>query len=65
MEKEQLKQEIIDTFKKLFKVGLPIVLTIVGTLAMVSGEVDDSPGLGGIGLIIIGISFYLNYKNTK
>lgn len=55
----------MELLKKLFKVGLPIVLTIIGTLAMIGGEVDDSPGLGGIGLIIIGISFYFNYKNNK
>ena len=39
-----------------------IVITIVGTLAVVFGEVDDSPGLGGIGLILIGGAMYLNAK---
>ncbi len=39
-----------------------IVVTIVGTLAVVFGEVDDSPGLGGIGLILIAGSMYLNTK---
>lgn len=42
---------------------LPIFLTIVGTLSLIGGEIDDSPGLGGIGLIVIGISSYLNVKN--
>lgn len=42
---------------------LPIFLTIVGTLLLIGGEIDDSPGLGGIGLIVIGISSYLNVKN--
>ena len=39
-----------------------IVVTAVGTLAVVFGEVDDSPGLGGIGLIIIASAMYLNVK---
>jgi hypothetical protein len=39
-----------------------IVITIVGTLAVVFGEMDDSPGLGGIGLILIGGAMYLNAK---
>ena len=39
-----------------------IVVTVVGTLAVVFGEVDDSPGLGGIGLILIASAMYLNIK---
>ncbi len=39
-----------------------IVVTVVGTLAVVFGEVDDSPGLGGIGLILIASAMYLNVK---
>jgi hypothetical protein len=50
---------------KIVKTLLPIGLTIVGTLAVIGGEVDDSPGLGGIGLILIGISTYLNLKSIK
>jgi hypothetical protein len=42
-----------------------ILITIVGTLAVVFGEVDDSPGLGGIGLILIGGASYLNLKLIK
>ena len=38
------------------------IVTIVGTLTVVFGEVDDSPGLGGIGLILIAGSMYLNSK---
>jgi hypothetical protein len=40
----------------------PIILAVVGTLALIGGELDDSPGLGGIGLILIAISCYFNYK---
>lgn len=50
---------------KIVKILLPIGLTIVGTLVVIGGEVDDSPGLGGIGLILIGIAIYLNYKLIK
>ena len=39
-----------------------IVVMVVGTLAVVFGEVDDSPGLGGIGLILIALAMYLNVK---
>lgn len=42
-----------------------IVVTVVGTLAVVFGEVDDSPGLGGIGLILIASAMYLNVKLVK
>lgn len=46
--------------------SLALTLTAVaGGMALVFGELDDSPGLGGIGLIIIGVSFYLNYKTRK
>lgn len=55
----------MEIIKKLLKTGLPIGLAVIGTLAMIGGEVDDSPGLGGIGIILIGLSFYLNYKKTK
>lgn len=44
---------------------IPILLTVIGTLAVVGGEMDDSPGLGGIGIIIITIAFYLNIKFSK
>jgi hypothetical protein len=41
------------------------VVCVVGGMALVLGEIDDSPGLGGIGLILIAISMYLNYKVIK
>ena len=50
---------------KFLKAGLPIGLSILGTLAVIGGELDDAPGLGGIGLILISISFYLSVKNNK
>lgn len=50
---------------KVVKIISPIALTIIGTLAVVGGEVDDSPGLGGIGIILICLATYLNYKFSK
>lgn len=41
------------------------VVCVVGGVALVLGEIDDAPGLGGIGLILIAISMYLNYKVIK
>lgn len=36
-----------------------------GGVLMVLGELDESPGLGGIGLILIGLSVYLNTRSIK
>lgn len=44
---------------------IPIGLTILGTLALVGGEIDDSPGLGGIGLLIILLAAFVNIKYKK
>jgi len=41
------------------------LVSAVGGVCIPLGEIDDSPGLGGIGLILIGISIYLNVKNIK
>ncbi len=38
------------------------VVCVVGGMALVLGEIDDAPGLGGIGLILIIASMYLNSK---
>jgi hypothetical protein len=38
------------------------IVCVVGGMALVLGEIDDSPGLGGIGLILIVASMYLNSK---
>ena len=33
--------------------ALVLVAVVVGAAAMVVGELDDSPGLGGLGLLLI------------
>lgn len=40
------------------------LITALGGVAVILGELDDSPGLGGIGLIMIGVSIYLNIRNS-
>ena len=39
-----------------------VVCSAVGGMSIVFGEIDDSPGLGGIGMIIIATAMYLNAK---
>jgi hypothetical protein len=38
------------------------VVCVLGGMMLVLGEIDDSPGLGGIGLIVIAGSMYYNSK---
>ncbi len=41
------------------------IIAAIGGVAIPLGEFDDSPGLSGIGLILIGLSIWLNLKNLK
>lgn len=38
------------------------IACVLGGMALVLGEIDDAPGLGGIGLIVIAGSMYYNAK---
>jgi MYXO-CTERM domain-containing protein len=40
-------------------------LIFVGFLAMVAGEADDSPGLQGLGLILIILVIALAYRRRR
>lgn len=51
--------------KRLIKGISPIILTMFGILTVIGGELDDSPGLGGIGIISIIVASYFNYKFIK
>jgi len=59
---QKSKKERTQRRLRILKSISAIVVTVVGTLAVVFGEVDDSPGLGGIGLILIASAMYLNIK---
>jgi len=59
---QKSKKERTNRRLRILKSISAIVVTVVGTLAVVFGEVDDSPGLGGIGLILIASAMYLNIK---
>ena len=41
---------------------LPILGLVIGALALISGEADDSPGLQGLGLALI---LWINYRFWK
>ena len=47
---------------RIIKSIVAVVCSAVGGMTIVFGEVDDSPGLGGIGMIIIATAMYLNAK---
>ncbi len=51
-----------DEMLKVLKGLATNVVCVVGGIALVLGEIDDAPGLGGIGLILIVASMYLNCK---
>jgi hypothetical protein len=44
---------------------LLLAMVAVGSIAVWFGQVDDSPGLGGIGLIIIGTAVFLAYRSIR
>ena len=53
---------------KYWRIGLDVLLVIIGILAMISGEFDDSPGLQGLGMILIilvGVRAYCRRRNRQ
>lgn len=40
-----------------------ILLIAIGVFAIIAGEADDSPGLQGLGLILILSILFLRYRN--
>jgi hypothetical protein len=61
----ELKKQREERSEKRFRMvkGLAVNLVcVIGGMALVLGEVDDAPGLGGMGLILIVSSMYLNSK---
>lgn len=51
--------------KSIFIGLMPILLTIIGVLAMVFGEIDDSPGLMLVGLMIIFLACIFNIRRNR
>lgn len=42
-----------------------MLLIVLGAFAMVLGEADDSPGLQGLGLILIFSILFQGYRNRR
>ncbi len=59
---KKIRQERSENRFRMVKGLATNVVSVVGGIALVLGEIDDAPGLGGIGLILIVASMYLNSK---
>jgi hypothetical protein len=57
-----MKNERTEKRLRMIKGLVTNIVCVVGGMALVLGEIDDAPGLGGIGLILIIVSMYLNGK---
>jgi hypothetical protein len=51
--------------QKIYRTLLSILLIALGVFAMIAGEADDSPGLQGIGLILIISGVHQQYRGRK
>jgi hypothetical protein len=47
------------------KVLRSALLILIGIFAMIFGEFDDSPGLQGLGLILIISVLYFHFRNRR
>lgn len=45
--------------------ALKVIGILLGSFAMVFGEFDDSPGLQGLGMILILVILFRVYKNMR
>jgi hypothetical protein len=52
-------------FKSIISGLFPIIMTIIGVKAIVFGEIDDSPGLMLIGLLIIVFASVFNIRRSR
>ncbi len=59
---KKLREERTEKRFRMVKGLATNVVCVVGGIALVLGEIDDAPGLSGIGLILIVASMYLNSK---
>lgn len=44
---------------------IPLLLMPIGVLAVISDQLDDSPGLGGIGLILIATALWMLVRGRR
>jgi len=51
--------------KKLKDLLITGIATLLGLLAIVAGEADDSPGLQGLGLLLIFSFLYLRIRRKR
>ncbi len=61
-ELQKIRKARSERRERIIKSLTAVVCSAVGGMALVLGEIDDSPGLGGIGLILIAACMYLNSK---
>ncbi len=59
---EKDEKGVMVTQMKLFR---SVLLVSVGAFAMVFGEFDDSPGLQGIGMILIISVIYFHFRGRR
>jgi hypothetical protein len=59
---KKIRQERSESRFRMVKGLAANLVCVIGGMTLVLGEVDDSPGLGGIGLILIISSMYLSSK---
>jgi hypothetical protein len=58
----KLREERSEKRERILKSLAAVAGSAAGGVALVLGEIDDSPGLGGIGLFLIAACMYLNSK---
>ncbi len=44
---------------------MSVFLIAIGIIAMISGEADDSPGLQGLGLVLVISVVFFAYRRSK
>ena len=59
---QKMRKARSERCERIIKSLAAVACSAAGGVALVLGEIDDSPGLGGIGLILIAGCMYLNSK---
>ena len=60
----RLNPQFID-YAVFMRILVSLIFITLGVVAIIAGESDDSPGLQGIGLIIILAVFYFRFWRTR